>query len=84
MLIGEENKKKTDILYAVLFILTLMPLQFLCGVFGLTQFDIWSFGGTVTLILALVLIADCAAELVKRVRKWRENKLSAGLAEKVI
>jgi hypothetical protein len=84
MLIGENRKKKIDYLYAALFVLTLVPMQFLCGVFGFNQHDIWIFGGTASLILAIVLIADCSVDFVKRVREWRKNKASVELSKNTI
>ena len=82
MLIGESNKRKIDCLYAALFVLALVPLQFLCGVFGWHQHDVWTFGGTASFILAMVLIVDCSVDFAKRVREWHKNKLSVELAEK--
>lgn len=84
MFVSDKHERKIDYVYATSFMLVLVPLQFLCGALGFVRQDLWLFGGTVGFILAIVLIADCSVDFVKRVREWRKNKASVELSKNTI
>lgn len=69
LLIGSEEKRKIDYVYAALLVLALVPLQFLCGALGVSQEQIWQVGGLAGLAASIVLIVDCATEIIKTYKK---------------
>jgi len=72
--VGEKNKRKLDYLYAVLFTLPLMHLQFLCGAFGMEQNDVWMIAALSGFCLAVLLIVDCTVEVVSRIRNRKRKQ----------
>jgi hypothetical protein len=66
--IGAENKRRIDYVYAILLALTLVPLQFLCGALGWTQYDLWQVAALSGFGLSILLIVDCAIELIRRIK----------------
>ncbi len=73
--VGVKNKRKLDYLYAVLFVLPLVPLQFLCGAFGVAQYDLWMIAALSGFSLAILLIVDCTMEIVARIRNRKNAKV---------
>ena len=64
-LLAEKDSNGIDYVYAVSFVLLLAPLQFVCGALGVKQGTLWTFVGSVGVILALVLIVDCGISTVR-------------------
>lgn len=75
LMLAEKHSKKRDYLYAVLLSLALAPLQFVCGAIGVSQIGYWAFVGTIGVILAFMLIGDCAICTAKSLHENRKNRL---------
>ncbi len=67
--LAADHHRRIDYVYAVGFLLVLMPLQFLCGALGVTQDAMWQFVGSAGVILALILIVDCIVSFVGGIKK---------------
>lgn len=73
LFVSAKHPRKIDYLYAILFLLVLVPIQFLGGALGLNKEYFWFFGGNVCFALSIVLIADCAYETVKRIKEKKQS-----------
>lgn len=72
--IAEKRTRKIDYVYAVLFLLMLVPLQFLCGALGWTHAGFWLFAGIVGLVFAALLICDCLITGLVSLFRWLKNR----------
>jgi len=72
-----QHKSKINYVYAVIFILLLAPLQFVCGALGVTQAAYWTFVGSIGVLFAYFLVGDCMVNLVRDInRKISEKRLA--------
>ena len=76
LLLKDTRGDKRDYAYAILLSLALAPLQFVCGAIGVSQPSYWRFVGTIGVILALMLIIDCAVCTLKRVVMHKRDRLN--------
>lgn len=71
----EEHHSRTDWCYLILLSLPLLPLQFLCGIYGVNKYMIPIIASLSILALALFFIVETAVSLILRHRDKKEHPL---------
>ena len=69
----EERHSRLDWLYLALLALPLLPLQFLCGIYGVGKYTLPVLASLAVLSLALLVIAETAVSLFRQLRIKKET-----------
>ena len=80
LLLADSHSNKRDYVYAILLAFGLAPMQFVCGAIGVTFVDYWRIVGSIGVILAFMLIVDCAVCTIKSISAKKRERLSCEVA----